>query len=358
MNVQEQHIDIDLAVQKINANYYRQLTSEEKDWLLNKHIGRFIKDRIKQDTDSLGFDATEVDMDALRTLVVLDRELVTFHIEDDATRAELPGDYSYLIDDFSNTIAKCDTANYKAATNFQDATVYIYSFPLIQTTKGSSPYYQILNLKLNNVNILNVTGLPGLGTPDELFTVRDYILGQLTNYVRTQLLEDPSYNIDFYWEKFGSVYKPNCFLAVTTTQQTNTNTITIDATTTAATESTITRNFVPLVAGKLCANRLVRGHFRSNLRSSAFARTSCTSPISALNGNQIKVYHDGKFIISKLKVSYIRKPAKISLSLNQNCDIAEEFHNEINDRVILDIKELIVSPDWEIKLRDMMTNKD
>lgn len=357
MNVQEQHIDINLAAQKINSNYYRQLTDAEIDWLLNKHVGRFIKDRIKQDTDSLGFDATEVDMDALRTLVVLDRELATFHIEDDATRAELPGDYSYLIDDFSNTIPKCDTVNYKTATTFVSKTVYIYSFPLIAST-GSTPFYTSMSLTLNDVVLFLSEDLPGLGTSDELFTVRDYIMGQLSRYVRTQLQDNPAFDIDFYWEKFGSYYSPNSFLAVTTTQQTGTNSITIDEVETSAEENTITRSFVPEISGKLCANRLVRGHFRSNLRSSAFARTSSNSPISALNDNQVKVYSDGKFIISKLKVSYIRKPAKISLFLNQNCDVAEDFHPEINDRVILDIKELIMAPDWEIKLRDMMMNKD
>jgi hypothetical protein len=358
MNVLEQHIDINLAAQKINSNYYRQLTDSEIDWLLNKHVGRFMKDRIKQDTDSLGFDATEVDMDALRTLVVLDRQLPTFHIEDDATRAELPGDYAFLIDDFSDSIPKCDTAKYKQATTFKDAIVYIYSYPLIQSTT-TAPFYKAMSFKLNNSDVFSVSGLTGLDTANELFTVRDYIMGQLSNYVRIQLLDNPAFNIDFYWERFGSFYSPNSFLAVSTTQQSVTNSITIDGTVTNATENTITRNFVPQVSGgKLCANRLVRGHFRSNLRTSAFARTSSDSPISALNGNQVKIYHDGKFIISKLKVSYIRKPAKISLFLNQNCDLAEEFHNEINDRVVLDIKELIMSPDWEIKLRDMMTNKD
>ena len=134
----------------------------------------------------------------------------------------------------------------------------------------------------------------------------------------------------------------------------------IDGVTTNAVETSITaENFIPETAGgKLCNDRLVRGHFRSSLRSSAFAKTTSVSPISAVSGNQIKVYHDGKFIISKLRVSYVRKPAKISLLLNQNCDIAEEFHQEICDRAVLYIKELIGSPDWEVKLRDMMTNKD
>lgn len=360
MNVLEQHIDINLGAQKINSHYYRKFLDNEIDWLLNKHVGRFIKDRIKQDTDSLGFDATEVDMDALRTLVVLDRQVSTFHLEDDATRAELPGDYSFLIDDFSQTIDKC-SKSYTAATAFIDRVVYIYSFPLTTTTKSTTPYYQSLALTLNGISIFSSTGLQGLPTNNETFTVRDYITGKTTDFVRQQLKADPAYNIDFYWERFNSHYSPNSFLAITTTQQTGTNKITIDGVDTGATEYQLTLNFVPTVTDsltKLCANRLVRGHFRSNLRTSAFARTSSDSPISAIADNQLKIYHDKKFIISKLKISYIRKPAKISLLLNQNCDLAEEFHSEICDRVILDIKELTLAPDWEIKLRDMMSNKD
>jgi len=97
---------------------------------------------------------------------------------------------------------------------------------------------------------------------------------------------------------------------------------------------------------------------RSRIRTSTFCKTITSSPISAVTGNQLKVYHDNRFIVSKCKVSYIRKPAKINLLLNQNCDLANEFHQEICDRVSLYIKELTDAPDWEVKFRDMMTNKD
>ena len=121
MNVQEMHIEVNMSSQKIRSNYYRKFKDSEVDWLLNKHTDRFIRDRIKQDTDSLGFDSTEVDMDALRTLEVLDRELATLMIEDYATHAEVPGNYAYMIDDFSFTIDQCYKALYRAATALQAA---------------------------------------------------------------------------------------------------------------------------------------------------------------------------------------------------------------------------------------------
>jgi len=355
MNAQEMHIELDLSVQKIRSNYYRQILDSEKDWILNKMVERFRKDRIKQDTDSLGFDATEIDLDALRTLVVLDRELPTFQVQDDSIQAELPGNYSYLIDDFSYTIDSCNTGAYKAATTFVNTTEWIYTYPLVPSA-ASGRFYQAMSFMLSGSTLFDVSGLPGLFTANETFTVRDYILHQLWRSRYMLSLTD----VDFYWERYKTTYTPNAFIAVSTTRQLSSNTITIDGVTTTATESSLTsENFIPETSGgTLCNDRLVRGHFRSSLRSSAFAKTTSLSPISAVSGNQIKVYHDGKFIISKLRVSYVRKPAKISLLLSQNCDIAEEFHQEICDRAVLYIKELIGSPDWEVKLRDMMTNKD
>lgn len=359
MDVQEMHIEINISSQKIRSNYYRKFLDSEIDWLLNKHVDRFIKDRIKQDQDSYGFDATEIDLDALRTLVVLDRQLRTFQIETDAVRAELPGNYSYLVDDFSNTVDKCDTRNYNLANKPTTTNYYIYSFPLGQTTKAGTPFYQTMSLKLNGTDIFNVSGLAGLPDKTELFTIRSYILDQLSKYVIDSLQTNPEAPIDFYWEEFGNTRRPGCILAICNAQQVGTNSITIDGTAVAATEIIATRLFFPTISsGTLCPNRLIRGPFRSQLRSSTFAGTRSNSPISAVSGNQIKVYHDGKFIVSKLPISYIRKPAKINLLLSQNCDLAPEFHREICDRVTLDIKELTMSPDWEIKMRDMMLNKD
>lgn len=359
MNVQEMHIEINISTQKIRSNYYRKFLDSEIDWLLNKHVDRFIKDRIKQDQDSLGFDSTEIDLDSLRTIVVLDREVSVFQVEDDAVRAELPGNYSYLIDDYSLTVDKCNIALYNAATKTADLPLYLYTFPLAQSTKVGAPYYQSMAFTLNSNSIFSVSGLPGLQDKTELFAVRNYILDQLSRDVAKRLQTTPLSPVDYYWEEFGSYRAPNSIIAVCSTQQIGLNQLTIDGTNITGTESIVTRTFLPIITGsKLSTDRLIRGAFRSQVRTSTFAGTKVNSPISAVSANQLKVYHDGKFIVSKLKMSYVRKPAKINLLLNQNCDLASEFHQEICDRVTLYIKELTMAPDWEIRMKDMMMNKD
>jgi hypothetical protein len=358
MNVQEQHIEINISSQKIRSNYYRKFLDSEIDWIMNKQVDRFIKDRIKADQDSLGFDATEIDMEALRTLVVLDRQLRTFKIEDDAVRSELPGNFSYRVDIFCNTTDQCDS-HYTTDNKVTTTNLYLYSFPVTETVKADAPYYQALRFVLGNVDILNVTGLTGLAQKSELFTVRDYTLGKLWQYTNDSLQSNPEASIDFYWEEFGNIRKPGNIIVVCKTQQTVSNKIYIDGTSTDAVETIITKDlYTPSNNGKLYPARVVKGFLRSSIRSSTFAGTRSNSPIAALSGNQIKVYHDKKLIVSKLSLSYIRKPAKINLLLSQNCDLAPEFHQEICDRTVLYIKELTLSPDWEIKLKDMMMNKD
>jgi len=350
MTALEMHIEIDLSLQKLKSNYYRNLLPSEKDWILNKSVDRFIKDRIRQDTDSLGFDATEIDLDALRTLVVLDRDLPSFQIENDATRAELPGDYNFLIDDFSYTVPSTDLANYAAANQFVSTPVYMYFFPILASSLSPNPY-QSMSLKLASNNVFNVSGLTGLQSAAETFTVRDYIMNQLWS--------NRPVGVDFYWERCMGVYMPNTIIALSNSAQVGTNTITIDGVVTNATSTNFNQSYVPVIsAGTLVNNRLVRGHYRSNLRMSVFAQASNVSPISAVSGNQIKVYHDGKFIVTKLRISYVRKPARISLYLNQNCDLADGFHQQICDLAVLYMKEMIATPDWEIKLKDRMMNKD
>jgi hypothetical protein len=48
----------------------------------------------------------------------------------------------------------------------------------------------------------------------------------------------------------------------------------------------------------------------------------------------LKVYSHPSYIVNKASITYVRKPARISLSLQRNCELAPEFHQQIVDRAI------------------------
>jgi len=358
MNVQEMHIDVNLVTQKIASNINRKFDPAEIDWLLNREVERFIKDRIKKDQDSLGFEATEVDLDAIRTLVVNDQVLSVRKqaIADRTVFGWLPGDYSYLVDDFSIVLQSCNKNEYYRGINFTTNPEYIYSFQLKPSTASfPGPFYANMSITLNDTLIIEQVDGPGTATPDELFTYKSYIMNRLWSL--------PGGNITWFWERYGSFYKQGCILAVTTTQQV-TNNIEIDGVSTDAIETIQNYLSAPLIVpAKIedrdpVPNRLIKGSARSNVLKSTFARTRPSTPVSSVDGNLLRVYHDTKFIVNNLIISYIRKPAKISLALSVDCDLPEEFHSQIVDRTQVTIKELTMNPDWQVALQSMMLNKE
>lgn len=356
MNALEMHIDVNLLSQKIASNVNRKFDPAEIDWILNREVGRFIKDRIKTDKDSLGFEATEIDMDAIRTLVVNDITLPLRKkaVNDRSVFAWLPGDYSYLIDDYSQVISSCDRADYVAANIFSVVDEYIYSYPVVQSSLDLGPFYSNLLIVLDNEAILEIDNGPGLPTKEELFTFIDKIMNDLWS------LEDGS--LTWYWERYGDFYQQGCILAVTTQEKLGSNTIIIDGTDTDAIETFKPYLTAPVITSSSIKdpvpNRIIKGQARSQVLNSTFAGSRASSPISTLDGNLHRVYHDKRFIVNSLMISYVRKPRKISLSLSSDCDLPEEFHSQIVDRAVLFIKELTNNPDWQVKLQDMMLNKD
>jgi len=357
MNVEEMHIDVNLVTQKIASNINRKFDPSEIDWLLNREVERFIKDRIKKDQDSLGFEATEVDLDAIRTLVVNDQVLTVRKqaLTDRTVFGWLPGDYSYLVDDFSVVLQSCNKTEYYKGVNFTTNPEYIYAFPLKQSALDNAPFYVNMNLVLGGTTIISQSSGPGLPTAEELFTYKAYLMNQLWSL--------PGGNTTWFWERYGSFYKQGCILAVMPAQQAG-NTLTIDGTTINATETVQNYLSAPLIIPAKVddrdpvPNRLIKGSARSNVLKSTFARTRPSTPVSSVDGNLLRVYHDTKFIVNNLIISYIRKPAKISLALSVDCDLPEEFHSQIVDRTQVTIKELTMNPDWQVALQSMMLNKE
>jgi len=63
-------------------------------------------------------------------------------------------------------------------------------------------------------------------------------------------------------------------------------------------------------------------------------------------------YTNKSFIVTSSRLSYVRKPQRISLSLGQDCEIAPEYHQLICDLTSEYFKAMIADPNWEVKLKD------
>jgi hypothetical protein len=83
------------------------------------------------------------------------------------------------------------------------------------------------------------------------------------------------------------------------------------------------------------------------LLTDPFNTTKYTDPLYTIRGNAIDIYTSDIFIIDAVKITYLRKPSKISLSLGISCELPEHCHQEIVDMTVSSILEGISDPRYQ-----------
>lgn len=355
MYVKEMHIEVNQAIQKIAANRTRKLLDPEVDWLLNKHMGRFIESRVTPKADgSGGYEIKQFDIDAIRTLMVTGAEIPTYYADPRRVKAFLPGDYSYLISDES-TIKRANMDLTQVPEVPLDITLTrnLLLIPVLQSTLLAGPWYSSVQVYINNGLVFDIqqyaTGngatFTGFSSKDEVFFVSGAIL---------RALADQGWKV--YWERFGERNYPKR-LIVDLGLMAGTGSIIIDGVTTEAAQANYSARVLDFLqqATEDQSNRLTASNIVQNLREVAFYKTQPESPITELAGSILYTYVNKGFIVTSSRLSYVRKPQRISLSLGQDCEIAPEYHQLICDLVTEYYKGMIADPSWEVKLKDNMT---
>lgn len=345
MTITEMNIEVRQSAQNIATNKKRLLLDDEIDWLLNKIQQRFIQSKIKARKDgSGGFEVDQLDTDAVRTILKT-KPLTINTIDNLEYICELPDDYAYLISDDSKTFLLCGLTPATITTNENILKVL---FP--ESVASMAPYYATLSLTIDTTTVTlatilssyQVSGYTGLSSATEKWI----ILAALLWYLRNVL------NITVYWEKYLGIYAPQTLIFPGKLA----GSITID--TTATTGVLVTTSYsapADISGSQFYANRLTNNIKLSTILKTAFYKPSSQSPLSTLQGNKLFVYSDSSFIVSGVSVDYIKKARRMSLLLNQDCELPEEFHQTICDLTVEYFKGMIADPNWEVKLKDNMT---
>ena len=80
-----------------------------------------------------------------------------------------------------------------------------------------------------------------------------------------------------------------------------------------------------------------------------FNKTKHTSPLTTIVGRSIDVYTDETFYVPKIKITYIKRPRRISNTTGSTvaCELAEHTHQEVVDMAIANILEGIADPRYQ-----------
>ena len=317
------HIDVEQQVQQISANRSRAYEPEEIDWVLNKMQTRFIQSKMHRRADgSGGFELDQLDADSIRTLIVPSYDMVPYIDDDTRYKCLLPPDYSYLLSDWSYTTAQCnyDSGGNLIAPSVSSQTLYIKALRQDYDNNANPPFYPTETVTLGGLTIAIPGALP---------------FGN--NYTGYNRLEDVSNLVPFicskggyYWQRFENLYYPGYYIAIGTTDTGSPELTIASSPFSNIQDSTQTYDYHP-GTGKYYDKRLTASNRISGLNSTAFYKSSYYSPVSELGNNILYVYKDSSFTVNKVSISYVRKPLPISISLNTDSDLPEEFHQQICD---------------------------
>ena len=194
-----------------------------------------------------------------------------------------------------------------------------------------------------------------------------YQFPQDINSVRGDILDNPGTGFTIYWEQFGElnyqgqfivVPDPNVFswlewdasvgtvTTIVNVESGGTHLQSRDPYYSAANlkeKRVLTEEPVEVTV----SSKFVQQDDIFTLLTDPFNTTKHTGPIYTIRGNTIDVYTSDIFIIDALKITYIRKPSKISLSLGISCELPEHCHQEIVDMTVSSILEGISDPRYQ-----------
>lgn len=324
MTVLEMHIELEQGLSQVGAYRNLKYRPEELDLVLNKQEERFIQSCLKPKTDgSGGFEIDQYSTDKIRTLLKT-IDLVPYY-SPRWYECYLPYDYAYLVSDASMTMDLCGSP----LPVGQDGTLYIYTLRQERSALDEGPYYvqDVIRLKGSQVSI-----------PEDLNLGSTY-----SGFPKKQdiqfLVPYITWAGKFWWEKFWDYYYPDCYIIVSPVELPDLEvSCTVDGTTTSTIQAVTRAVKTYPGALKLVDNRLTPSFRINKVNTTEFYKSSHYSPVSELSGNILKIHHDNSFIVSSVGLTYVRKPRPISLSLNSNSELPDEFHRTIVDLSVEHIK--------------------
>jgi len=93
------------------------------------------------------------------------------------------------------------------------------------------------------------------------------------------------------------------------------------------------------------------------LLADPFNGTKKTKPLYTVQENLLKIYTNDIFIINNIKITFIKNPAIVSLSLDASSDLPLHTHQEIVDMTISSILEGISDPRYRTQSIELGKNE-
>lgn len=376
------HIAVQQGVDKIHSLQADMLLSEEIDIELNKNMSRFINTKYgKNNMYQKGFEESQKRIDDLRTLVKEYEASVTFKEELKEGKIfvdtfKLPSDYMHLINQSSNIwIDKCQPMSsvLENTSGVSFFTLNLNSF-VCNNALGTSTAFVKSVAMVEDVNDGTSIEVP-IWSPSKTLSEASYPTD--IEAIKLDILSNPGDGFKIYWEEHSTLNYPGSFIVVVNTEShpwfnpdasisAQTQAVGIGAgdasnvySPALIVDSAYSEKRVPNAASTriLSGNKFSQQDDIFALLADPFNSTKHTGPLTTIRGQAIDVYTSDIFIIDTVKITYIRRPKEISLSLGVDCELPDHTHHEIVSMAVSSILEELSDPRYKTAVGEVSRNE-
>jgi hypothetical protein len=345
MTINEFHIGLDLGLQEINSALENDFGVEEKDYLINEEIKKFVSQRLnpKSNLKGVGFEDTTKRLDDLHTLKK-EKYLPTYTWDvlsignttayNSNVFAFLPSDYLHKIEINPEVYYNCNINSYvETATSFGIAE---YSLP---TNYDYSPFRIELEVNGTYITIFTSATYPYINAGINIeywFYIKD-LIRDVISYTNLTGLE-------VYWEQLagtfgvGRLYFLSSNSSYTNIRITAASVSTIPFSAVSAKQYNLANKKLKVAEGRVYNSEVINDRLRDS-----FTKTSPISVVCEITKGLLRLYHNEQFYIQNVGFKYYKKPMKVNHNLNITSDLDENVHHEILNNTITTIKSLINS---------------
>jgi hypothetical protein len=365
MTVLEMHIALKQQVDRVNSLRADNLRPEETDLELNRAQMRFINQHYGiNNIYRKGFEGSQKRIDELRVLLTEYSAPVTFKEELIPNKIWVdefifPSDYMYLVNQASRIYH--NNCLPVAFTTVQ-AQVFFSQFNFAQTMVNGNQFVE--GIRLQNTSFGTIPTIqatiwePSASLVDSGYTISQY--PQLTQEVITDMLDNPgpgftiTYNAGLFRVVVDTAMHP-WFVPGTSTivtydnNQQQINYLLVRSRPLRPERRPVLQNLPKTTV----LNRFSQQDDIYRLLDDPFNVTYKDEPLTTIRDRSIDVYSSALFIIESIKITYLRKPLNISLSLGSDCELPTHTHNEIVAMAASAILEQIGDPRYKTQMGEM-----
>lgn len=360
-SVKELHIALDVALQKIQSQIYRNIQSEEKDMLLNAAVEEYITTRTgnRFDTHQVDMVGTFSRLEELSDLIHT-KTVPMIHytgLIDKYDYCTLQNNMKYIVDvqallninlcGGSATAPTTSRKQFIAQIPLSKITASTYNADFVITglvnTEGTSYPGSAFSLPLLNIDSILSNYIATDGSNFQLINTILEQLNHLTLSIPKLYAHDEQLYISGYYEKYNTLYVPKTFILVidyvtptvlsdlqvahdevefkTVAHNLKLTPFTAETMTTIATTYEVTTT---ISASSLSPVEVVKlDKFSDIMGNTVFMANRYKKPIAKLEDKTLKILYESYYNTKNVNITYIKRPRKYDYISGQMCEIQD-----------------------------------